>query len=217
MADNRSPAHRRHEADMRRFFAIAAILGATIVFCGPSLTQQTPHHEFAVAARRYAFEPATLEVHQGDLIRITLRTEDIPHSFVIDALRVARRVTPDHAVTLEMFADQAGVFPFYCNLTLEAGCRDMRGRLMVRPETGVDGRSGWGLRAADPALGIRGCRRQRPRIPASESRRVTLLAASPRHGIETAAARSSDGAGIARNVAARPRPGACIKLRSGSR
>jgi plastocyanin len=124
---------------MRRLLAVAAILGSTIVFCGPSLpTQQTPHHEFAVAARRYAFEPATLEVHQGDLIRITLRTEDIPHSFVIDALRVARRVTPDHAVTLEMFADRAGVFPFYCNLTLEDGCRDMRGRLVVHPETGVD-------------------------------------------------------------------------------
>ena len=124
---------------MRRLFAIAVILGATIVFCGSSLRmQQTPHHEFAVAARRYAFEPATLEVHQGDLIRITLRTEDIPHSFVIDALRVARRVTPDHPVTLEMFADQAGVFPFYCNLTLEDGCGDMRGRLVVRLETGVD-------------------------------------------------------------------------------
>ena len=88
---------------MRRVLAVAGIVGATIVFRGPSLpTQQTPHHEFAVAARRYAFEPATLEVHQGDLIRITLHTEDIPHSFVVDALRVARRVTPDHAVTLEM-------------------------------------------------------------------------------------------------------------------
>lgn len=124
---------------MRRVLALAAILGATIVVCGPSLrTQQTPHHDFAVAARRYTFEPATLEVHQGDLIRITLRTQDIPHSFVIDALRVARKATPDHAVTFEMFVDRAGVFPFYCNLTLEDGCRDMRGRLVVHPETGVD-------------------------------------------------------------------------------
>ena len=103
MANSRSPATAVNEADMRRAVAMAVTAGATIAFCGPSLrTQQTPHHEFAVAARRYAFEPATLEVHQGDLIRITLRTEDIPHSFVIDALRVARRVTADHPVTLEL-------------------------------------------------------------------------------------------------------------------
>ena len=122
---------------MRRFGAAAALLGATIVLGGPSLrTQQSPHHEFAVTARRYAFEPATLEVHQGDLIRITLRTQDIPHSFVIDALRIARRAAPDHAVTFELFADQAGVYPFYCNLALEDGCREMRGRLVVRTKTG---------------------------------------------------------------------------------
>jgi heme/copper-type cytochrome/quinol oxidase subunit 2 len=155
---------------MRRFFAIAAILGATIVFCGPALrTQQTPHHEFAVAARRYAFEPATLEVHQGDLIRITLRTEDIPHSFVIDALRVARRVTPEHAVTLEMFADQAGVFPFYCNLTLEDGCREMRGRLVVRPETGVD-RTARPASASADSRGPRTISQSRPLIPQSDWR-----------------------------------------------
>ena len=119
---------------MRRLLAIAAILGATLVFCGTSSPQQpSPHHTFAVAARRYAFEPATLEVHQGDLVQITLRTQDIPHSFVIDALRVARRATADHPVTFEMFVDQAGVFPFYCNLSLEDGCREMRGRLVVAP------------------------------------------------------------------------------------
>ena len=119
---------------MRRLLAAAAILGATLVFCGTSSRQpQTPHHTFTVAARRYAFEPATLEVHQGDLVQITLRTQDIAHSFVIDALRVARRATGDRAVTFEMFVEQAGVFPFYCNLTLEDGCREMRGRLVVAP------------------------------------------------------------------------------------
>jgi plastocyanin len=121
---------------MRRLTAVAALLVATIVLCGPSLrTQQTPHHEFSVTARRYAFEPATLDVHQGDLIRITLRTQDIPHSFVIDALRITRKATPEHAVTFELFVDRTGVFPFYCNLTLEDGCRDMRGQLVVRTET----------------------------------------------------------------------------------
>jgi plastocyanin len=97
---------------------------------------ERPNHELAIAARRYAFEPATLQVHQGDLIRITLRTQDIPHSFVSDALRIARKATPDRAVSL-LFVDRPGVFSFY-NLAPEDGCRQMRGQLVVQPEAGGD-------------------------------------------------------------------------------
>jgi heme/copper-type cytochrome/quinol oxidase subunit 2 len=105
------------------------------VLCGSQPPQQTPHHEFVVRARRYAFEPARLEVHQGDLVRITLRTEDIPHSFVIDALRISRRATRERSVTFELLADRVGAFPYYCSLTLEDGCRNMTGQLVVLPET----------------------------------------------------------------------------------
>ena len=85
--------------------ASAALLG---VQAPPA--QQSPHHEFTVLARRYAFEPARLEVHQGDTVRIVLRSADIPHSFVVDALRIAKRVSPDRTVTFEFLADRAGEF-----------------------------------------------------------------------------------------------------------
>ena len=121
---------------MKRIAACILIATATTVLCGSRVSpQQTPHHEFVVHARRYAFEPARLEVHQGDLVRITFRTDDIPHSFVVDALRIAKKATLDHSVTFELLADRAGVYPYYCNLTLEDGCRNMTGHLVVRPET----------------------------------------------------------------------------------
>jgi plastocyanin len=123
---------------MKRIAACILIATATMVLCGSRVSpQQTPHHEFVVHARRYAFEPARLEVHQGDLVRITLRTDDIPHSFVVDALRIAKKATADHSVTFELLADRAGVYPYYCNLTLEDGCRTMTGQLVVLPETGA--------------------------------------------------------------------------------
>jgi nitrous-oxide reductase len=99
------------------------------------VAQQTPHHECTVLARRYAFEPAQLEVHEGDMVRIVLRSADIPHSFVVDALRIAKRVSPDRTVTFEFLVDRPGVFPYYCNLMLEDGCRTMMGQLVVRPST----------------------------------------------------------------------------------
>jgi heme/copper-type cytochrome/quinol oxidase subunit 2 len=71
-------------------------------------------------------------VRQDDLVKITLRTEDIAHSFTIDGYRIAKRVSPGQTVVFEFRADQPGRFPFYCNLTIDDGCKAMRGELIVR-------------------------------------------------------------------------------------
>jgi cytochrome c oxidase subunit 2 len=92
--------------------------------------QQTK--EFQVMARRYAFSPSRLEVNQGDLVKISLTTEDIPHTLTIDAYRVSKRATPGRSVTIEFVADAPGTYAFYCSLTAEDGCRKMRGELVVR-------------------------------------------------------------------------------------
>jgi heme/copper-type cytochrome/quinol oxidase subunit 2 len=88
---------------------------------------------FAVTARRYRFDPPRIEVFQDDLVRIELKTADIPHSMTVDAYRIAKKVEPGKPVTFEFRADRAGTFPFYCNLQVEDGCRQMRGELVVKP------------------------------------------------------------------------------------
>jgi heme/copper-type cytochrome/quinol oxidase subunit 2 len=121
---------------VKRLVGLAVALIAPMMLCGDASTrQQTPHHEFTVVASRYRFDPDRLEVHQGDTVKITVQTADIPHSFVIDALRVAKKAVPDRPVTFELFVDQPGSFRFYCNLTLEDRCREMHGELVVRPAT----------------------------------------------------------------------------------
>jgi heme/copper-type cytochrome/quinol oxidase subunit 2 len=88
---------------------------------------------FSLIARRYAFAPARIEVFQGDLVRIELSAEDIAHSFTLDDYRIDKRVSPGQPVTFEFRAERAGTFPFYCNIQNEAGCRKMRGELLVKP------------------------------------------------------------------------------------
>jgi nitrous-oxide reductase len=88
---------------------------------------------FSVTAHRYAFEPARIEVNQDDLVTIEFRTADIAHSLTIDDYRIAKRVGPERPVTFEFRADRAGIFPYYCNLQVEEGCRQMRGVLVVKP------------------------------------------------------------------------------------
>ncbi len=86
-----------------------------------------------VTARKYAFEPVRIEVDQDDLVTVTLKSDDIAHSFTIDAYRIAKRVGGGQTVTFEFRADQAGTFPIYCNLKQDDGCRKMRGELVVKP------------------------------------------------------------------------------------
>jgi heme/copper-type cytochrome/quinol oxidase subunit 2 len=88
---------------------------------------------FVVSAHRFAFEPARIEVNQDDLVKIQLSTSDIAHSLTIDDYRIAKRVGPGQPVTFEFRADRAGEFPYYCNLQIEDGCRQMRGVLVVKP------------------------------------------------------------------------------------
>jgi len=116
--------------------AAAALAGAVLllaVLSGPTLTAQDETRPFTVAARKYAFDPAVIEVRHNDLVKITLKSEDIAHSFTIDDYRIAKRATAGHTVTFEFRADKVGTFPFYCNLKSDNGCRQMRGKLVVLP------------------------------------------------------------------------------------
>jgi len=124
-----------------RSFSRGAVLIASLTVAGWSVPlaemidgepAQSPVREFTVTARRYEFSPNRIEVKQGDLVKITLIAEDIPHSFTIDEYRIAKRASPGKPATFEFCASQAGRFVFYCNLTAEEGCRAMRGELVVK-------------------------------------------------------------------------------------
>lgn len=91
-----------------------------------------PPVEVTVVAKKYSFSPARIEVEQDDIVKITLKTEDIPHSFTIDKpYRISKRAAPGQPVTFEFRADQAGTFTYYCELTTDERCREMRGELVV--------------------------------------------------------------------------------------
>lgn len=106
----------------------------TAVLCAVERQESAPaRHEITVVARRYAYTPDRIEVTQDDLVKITLVAEDIPHSFTIDAYRIAKRAEPGHPVTFEFRADRPGTFVYYCNLSGDDGCSRTRGELVVKP------------------------------------------------------------------------------------
>jgi len=127
-----------------RALALAAIVLAAVFVASRARATITkpvlqeahrPPVEVTVVAKKYSFSPARIEVEQDDIVKITLKTEDVPHSFTIDKpYRISKRAAPGQAVTFEFRADQAGTFTYYCELTADERCREMRGELVVHPK-----------------------------------------------------------------------------------
>lgn len=88
--------------------------------------------EFSVDGRSYAFSPNRLEVQKDDLVKISFSAHEMAHSFTIDEYRIAKRAGAGQSVTFEFRADQVGTHAFYCNLTQDDRCRQMKGELVVR-------------------------------------------------------------------------------------
>ncbi len=117
---------------MTRAWSLAVMILLTGVAL-PAQEQAPNRREILVVAKGHQFSPDRIEVTRDDLVRITLRSEDAPVGFAIDAYRVAKRVAGGQAVTFEFRADRVGTFPFYCNITSDEACREMKGTLVVSP------------------------------------------------------------------------------------
>jgi heme/copper-type cytochrome/quinol oxidase subunit 2 len=93
---------------------------------------QGTSRDFSIVGAQYAFRPPTISVNRNDLVKITFTAEDIAHSFTIDGYRISKRAGAGQSVTFEFRADQPGTFDFYCNLTQDERCRNMKGKLVVK-------------------------------------------------------------------------------------
>ena len=122
----------------RRSLGLILIGAGGVVLAGPTVARlfaqdQAPNRrEFTIVARDFQYSPARIEVMQDDLVKLTVRSEDIAHSFTIDEYRISKRVPAGGSTTFEFQADRPGSFPFYCGLTSEPGHKMMHGQLVVR-------------------------------------------------------------------------------------
>jgi cytochrome c oxidase subunit II len=112
---------------------IFGTLGAAVLLMVSAAAQdQGQVREFTVSGDRFAFAPASITVNRNDLVKIAFTAQDMPHSFTVDDYRIVKRAGAGQTVTFEFRADRSGTFTFYCNLSQDAKCRDMKGTLTVR-------------------------------------------------------------------------------------
>jgi heme/copper-type cytochrome/quinol oxidase subunit 2 len=123
----------------RRTAGIVLMGAGAALLVGPAVArlfagQDAPNRRtFTLVAKDYRFSPTRLEVTQDDLVKLTVRSEDVAYSLTIDEYRIARRVPPGGETTFEFRTDRTGTFPYYSNLTSDARHNEARGELVVRP------------------------------------------------------------------------------------
>ena len=117
---------------MRQWPFFATLAAGVLMLVSTAAQEQGQVREFAVSGDHYTFSPSSLIVGRNDLIKITFTAKDIAHSFTVEGYRIMKRAGAGQTVTFEFRADQSGTFPFYCNLSQDEKCKDMKGTLTVK-------------------------------------------------------------------------------------
>lgn len=87
-----------------------------------------------VAAARYEFRPARIEVSQGDKVTLKVRSVDTDHGLEIKEFKVKVLAPKGGAVVEAQFvAAKAGTFRFTCSEYCGSGHSRMKGVLVVKP------------------------------------------------------------------------------------
>ncbi len=98
-----------------------------------SLAANAPEtRRFEITASRYQFVPARIEVRQGDVVELVLRSLDTDHGLAIKAYGVKVAIPKGgESVGVSFVARQPGTFPFECSEYCGSGHKRMKGELVV--------------------------------------------------------------------------------------
>ena len=102
-----------------------------------SAAQQDPAaasapREIPVVAKRFAFEPARVEVKEGERIRLVVTSADGVHGLEIKKFKVNKKIPRGgEQITIDFVASAPGEFPILCSEYCGNGHEEMKGTLVV--------------------------------------------------------------------------------------
>jgi cytochrome c oxidase subunit 2 len=98
-----------------------------------SLAAPAPEvRRFEVTASRYRFDPPRIEVRQGEVVELVLRSLDTDHGMAIKAYGVKVAIPKGgEPVGVSFVASRPGTFPFECSEYCGSGHKRMKGELVV--------------------------------------------------------------------------------------
>jgi cytochrome c oxidase subunit 2 len=118
---------------MRRIilFPIGLAFAMTAMTWNSFVRAGDPVHEVQVVAKKFAFEPAIIEVTAGEPVRLVVRSADAAHGFAIRKLKIDIQVPRSgEPVTAEFTAPPAGRYVIECSEYCGKGHGQMKAALV---------------------------------------------------------------------------------------
>lgn len=106
---------------------------ATIKRIGNAAPTGAAVKEIEVSAKKYEFNPATIEIPVNTLVKLHLKATDREHGFELKSVKNSCvKFDPKTPATLEYYADKAGEYEFNCCKRCGLGHGRMKGKLIVK-------------------------------------------------------------------------------------
>jgi cytochrome c oxidase subunit 2 len=102
-------------------FGVILMIAAT-----PGPHAQNSQRTIEVHARRFEFTPAEITVKKGETVTLSLISEDVTHSLLIEGLGVNQTIVKGHATQVTFTPDKAGNFSGRCGRFCGNGHGSMR-------------------------------------------------------------------------------------------
>ena len=120
-------------------FEAAAVVGMALLFgvafnaTPQDLTTASAPREIAIVAKRFAFEPAAIEVTEGEHVRLRVSSADGVHGLQVRRLRINKLIPRGgQAVTIDFVASAPGTYQILCSEECGDGHDSMTGTLIVK-------------------------------------------------------------------------------------
>ncbi len=117
---------------------MALLLGAAVASARQDPATATAPRVIEVVAKKFAFEPARIEVTDGERVRLQVKSADGVHGLSIKKFRVNKMIPRGgEPVTIDFVASGPGTYEILCSEECGDGHESMTGSLVVvaKPKT----------------------------------------------------------------------------------
>jgi cytochrome c oxidase subunit 2 len=119
--------------DAAAVVGMALLLGAAFTAVPQDPTTASAPREIAVVAKRFAFEPAAIEVIEGERIRLRVSSADGIHGIQVRKLRINKLIPRGgQPVTIDFVAPAPGTYEILCSEECGDGHDTMTGTLTIK-------------------------------------------------------------------------------------
>ncbi len=114
----------------RRLLGAAAGAAGLGMLGGLSHAQTDPR-VIKIVAKKFVFEPDTIQIAKGETVVLELSAPDVTMGFRAPDFKLREDIMPGKTTSVRLTADKAGSFDFFCDVDCGEGHDDMAGKIIV--------------------------------------------------------------------------------------